>query len=280
MKSLLHEGSSIIKAVEAAWASAGMPQEFSIKVLEAGEKNFFGMTKRPAVVSIMYDPVRDAKKNNHARHPSQQRPEIKNEKITRMDLDAVRQQRENNPERQRAERPERSNRSDRQERPERQERQARSERQERQPQQPRTERAERTERPHNVQQPRATTEEQQHGGEKQVVERRNTERNAGSEQPSGGQEPAVWSPEMAQEMMVLFNDILKIMQSDVTTAHEIQGQQLLIKLSAPVLADKEQERNLYSSLAFLMLQIIKKTYKKRFKGYRVMFDSKQISAGS
>ncbi len=56
MKSMLHEASSVAKAIEKAWAEAGKPTEFTIKVLEAGEKNFLGLSKRPAIVSITYEP--------------------------------------------------------------------------------------------------------------------------------------------------------------------------------------------------------------------------------
>lgn len=55
MKSMLHEASSITKAIEKAWIESGKPAEFTIKILEKGEKNFFGMSKRPAIVSITYN---------------------------------------------------------------------------------------------------------------------------------------------------------------------------------------------------------------------------------
>ncbi len=58
MKSMLHEASSVAKAIEKAWADAGNPTEFTIKVLETGKKNFLGMSKTPAVVSITYEPRR------------------------------------------------------------------------------------------------------------------------------------------------------------------------------------------------------------------------------
>ena len=46
MRSLLVQASSVEKAVEKAWSSAGMPTEFTIKILEFGEKSFFGFEKR------------------------------------------------------------------------------------------------------------------------------------------------------------------------------------------------------------------------------------------
>jgi hypothetical protein len=56
MRSLLIQASGIDKAVEKAWTSAGMPSEFTIKILDFGEKGFLGISKKPAIVSIIYDP--------------------------------------------------------------------------------------------------------------------------------------------------------------------------------------------------------------------------------
>ena len=55
MKSILQEGSSVFKAVEKAWNEAGKPQDFSVKILEIGKKNFLGFTKCPAIISLLYD---------------------------------------------------------------------------------------------------------------------------------------------------------------------------------------------------------------------------------
>ena len=44
MKSMLHEASTVAKAIEKAWTESGKPLEFTIKIHEVGEKNFFGMT--------------------------------------------------------------------------------------------------------------------------------------------------------------------------------------------------------------------------------------------
>ncbi|MFA5306495.1 MAG: Jag N-terminal domain-containing protein [Candidatus Babeliales bacterium] len=56
MKSMLHEAATVAKAIEKAWADSGKPSEFTIKIHEMGEKNFLGFNKRPAIVSIIYDP--------------------------------------------------------------------------------------------------------------------------------------------------------------------------------------------------------------------------------
>jgi predicted RNA-binding protein Jag len=55
MKSLLQESSSVGSAIEKAWKSAGSPVSFSVKLIAEGEKNFFGFTKKPCIVSITYE---------------------------------------------------------------------------------------------------------------------------------------------------------------------------------------------------------------------------------
>jgi hypothetical protein len=54
MKSIMQEASSIIKALEKAWTSAGQPREFSVKVYEEPEKNFLGMTTKSAKIGIFF----------------------------------------------------------------------------------------------------------------------------------------------------------------------------------------------------------------------------------
>ena len=55
MKSLIEEASSISKAIEKGWIRAGKPRNFSIKIYEEAEKNFFGMTTKSAKVAIVFD---------------------------------------------------------------------------------------------------------------------------------------------------------------------------------------------------------------------------------
>lgn len=79
MKSIMEEGSSILKAVEKAWIRAGKPQEFSVKIFEEEQKNFFGMTKRSAKVAIFFDekkttPAAEPKKELVRREMRSQNP--------------------------------------------------------------------------------------------------------------------------------------------------------------------------------------------------------------
>ncbi len=62
MKSILQQDSSVLKAIEKAWNSCGCPAEFSICILSTEEKNFFGIVKKPAVISFSFLPEKRTKK--------------------------------------------------------------------------------------------------------------------------------------------------------------------------------------------------------------------------
>jgi len=54
---MMEEASSVFKAVESCWNRAGKPQEFTVKILELPEKNFFGMTTKAAKVALFFNQV-------------------------------------------------------------------------------------------------------------------------------------------------------------------------------------------------------------------------------
>lgn len=62
MKSILQEASNIARAVNKAWQTAGRPAEFMVKVLCEGEKNFLGLSKHPAIISLTYKPQKQTEK--------------------------------------------------------------------------------------------------------------------------------------------------------------------------------------------------------------------------
>jgi predicted RNA-binding protein Jag len=55
MKSIMEEASSVAKAIEKGWIRAGKPQEFSVKVFEEAQKNFIGMTTKPAKIALFFE---------------------------------------------------------------------------------------------------------------------------------------------------------------------------------------------------------------------------------
>lgn len=56
MKSIMEEASSIAKAIEKGWQRAGKPQEFTVKVFEEPQKNFIGLTTKPAKIGLFFEP--------------------------------------------------------------------------------------------------------------------------------------------------------------------------------------------------------------------------------
>jgi predicted RNA-binding protein Jag len=73
MKSIIEQASSIMKAIEKAWNQAEQPKEFSIKIFEKEERNFFGMTTKPAKIGIFFGD----KFIIHEKPQPKPRPEIK-----------------------------------------------------------------------------------------------------------------------------------------------------------------------------------------------------------
>ncbi len=74
MKSIIEQASSIIKAIEKAWNQAENPKEFSIKIFEQEERNFFGMSTKPAKIGIFFG---NDKPNTHEKPISKPQQKIK-----------------------------------------------------------------------------------------------------------------------------------------------------------------------------------------------------------
>ena len=76
MKSIVEEASSIAKAIENGWVRAGKPQEFTVRIFEEPEKNFLGLTKKPAKVGLFYQeaPVQQQGRSKDTRR-QQPRPQ-------------------------------------------------------------------------------------------------------------------------------------------------------------------------------------------------------------
>lgn len=88
----MEEASSVIKAIEKGWVQADKPQEFTVKVFEVEEKNFLGMTSKPAKIALFYkEAIPVATKQPQQRKPQYpapnnrdiQRDERKSEKTNR-----------------------------------------------------------------------------------------------------------------------------------------------------------------------------------------------------
>lgn len=199
MKSILQEANSIERAIDKAWNQAGKPKEFTIKVLDEGERNFLGLSRRPAIVTILYKP----------------------EKITNPQQPRTREDRPRDNER----RESRGNNGPR---------------------------VHDNSRRQEEQRPRRYT-----GTEEQRTAF-NTVKNEG------------WRDEWKDFVVSEIRELLKHMGIGVGIDAQVSGDKLLtISFAQAVLDNEEEQRMLFATLSYLAIQLLKRTYKSRFIGYRI-----------
>jgi predicted RNA-binding protein Jag len=180
MKSIIAEGSSIVKAIEKAWIAAGKPTEFSIKIFEEQKRNFIGMTTQAAKVGLFF---------------AQQKHEVVSE-----------QPKLRKPLKRFPEHPQKS---------------------------------------------------MQDSAQEQQFARKQTHE--------------IWSDEMIVEAQRWLNQILQTLnRSDVSFQTATNNYQLRFNFNQPILQDIEQERNLFRSLSFLMLQTLKRKFKRPLRGFKIV----------
>ena len=243
MKSVLHEASSILKAIEKAWEASGKPSEFSVKVLEEGESKFFFFSSKPAIVSISFDQrhvARTSQSTNKNRPNDRDRSGSTQERLLNggsPQLDNVRntQSRPNsrghdqNRPQQRAQRPQ----QDQQQRP-----------QPLSPQQPAAPRTPSTPKPMGTPQP--------------------------SQSNSALEQAAIWTPELAMFVGKELNEILHIMNITIPFQEKIDQKTLTLTFANPPMDNKEDARLFYISLSYLLIQAAKKQEKKKLRGFHLI----------
>ncbi len=69
MKSLVEEASSISKAIEKAWARAGKPHSFSVKIYEEPQSGFLGFNSKPAKIGIFFEEEVSRQERDHSKKP-------------------------------------------------------------------------------------------------------------------------------------------------------------------------------------------------------------------
>lgn len=212
MKSLLQEASSVQKAIDLAWEAAGKPQQFTVKVLDQGTKNFFGWSKTPAIVSISFEPVGGSSSRVFNHQSASGRVQHAKQHTNRKSQaqSGVKYDGSND------------NLKIHEPKPRQQQKQ--------------------------VLAPEVKSE-----ATKEVVT------------------PEGWTQENVTDITVFLQEVLDLMGSTVAFTTLFEKQILTITFARPVVDDPESERMLYASLSYLFIQFLKKKYKKRFKGFRLMF---------
>jgi predicted RNA-binding protein Jag len=200
MKSIIEEASSIAKAIENGWIKAGKPQEFSIKIFEEPEKNFFGMIKRSAKVGIFYSDKIDLTKQKLA--PTAHAPRNPTTRPTQSKTLAS------------------ISKAIEPKAPER-----------------------------NI--------------SRQPVERLGQERSATQE--------LIWTPEMIAHVNNWLKQILEIMKSPAQFSINAERFHLKVLFDRSFFEDKSREKQFFSGLSILLFQILKITYRRPLKGFKILF---------
>ncbi len=235
MKSMLHEASSVAKAIEKAWVASGKPEKFSINILESGKKSFFGfITDRPAIVSITFDPKKSSndddtisgknRKNVISKNQSRsdnkrssildqknQRPIVHDQKVR--DLSKVNTRQVNNE-------------------------------------------LEKSVRTQNTQISQNTSSIRQDRQEKV---------------------DDMWTAELVAQIKEWLKELCSLMGISIPAEMQINKKNLLIVFQGRIIAI-EDERALYYSFSYLLMQFLKKYHKKKFHNCHIVISTKDSGA--
>ncbi len=83
---------------------------------------------------------------------------------------------------------------------------------------------------------------------------------------------AIWSSQMINTINNWLNEIFEdICGQKIILNISADSFKLNININSAIFEDKNKEKKLFSSLAILIMQMLKKQYKRPFKGYRITF---------
>ncbi len=218
MKSIIQEASSIAKAIEKGWLKAGKPQDFSIKIFQEAEKNFIGMTTKPAKIAVIFNEHVEPLGSRHQKaprtlqeHPERVHPQAK----------PVREKRERKLEP--VERPRRE------------------------PEQPKV---------HVEKKTRVLP------AQSRELESRDQERMA------------PWSDELTQAAVTWLKDSLEQLgYANIQFSTNINRQLLKIQFSTPLVSDTAKQKHLFRSLAFLLMQTLRRQFKRPLRNAHIVLIS-------
>lgn len=201
MKSIIEEASSIAKAIENGWIKAGKPKEFTIKIFEEAEKNFFGMIKRSAKVGIFYSDKLDHTKQKLSPSPHTSKSSSARIISQSKSMEATSKGKE----------------------------------------------------------PRLSEKNiSKHQPEKMAQEK------------SLNQE-SIWTPEMIAHVNNWLKQVLEIMKNPAHFSINAERFHLKIQFDRAFFEDKSREKQFFSGLSILLFQILKITYRRPLKGFKILF---------
>jgi predicted RNA-binding protein Jag len=97
-------------------------------------------------------------------------------------------------------------------------------------------------------------------------------------QPQQRREAYGWNDSLVNDVKEWLKDVLKIIGIKSSYEFLVDRQILRIRFKDEVLDGIDEERMLFASLANLLLLFLKKKYRKKLMGYRIVFASKRFEA--
>jgi len=233
MKSMLHEAPTIEKAIEQAWNNAGKPTEFTVKILDSGEKKLFWFAKRPAIVSITYDPQKQTMTTNTTTIKQEHHNSSSNRRSA-----ANNKQKNAHTIKKQEKKTSHSN-------------------------QPQKSTSQQTTSPAHKQ--------------KQSVAQQSKQKNTASSSYEAAAENATWNTESIQFVQDRLDEIISIIGITNKYVAKSDKRALQITFSEKIFTSSEEERMLFISLSYLLMQFLKKNYKRKFRGFQILLTSSKTS---
>ena len=209
---MLHEAPTVVKAITKAWEESGQPSEFTIKILEPGKKGFLWFSKHSAIVSISYDPRKQARKTAQPRRKETSRPQ-------------------------------RTYSSDR----------------------------------------KKPTHQQSYDKGKRPTRDRDRDQKSRYGQQQKSKEftkdfvSERWTDDWVDNINGNLKEIMSIIKIPTKFTSRIDKKTLHINFINNLLPSAEEERLLFISLSYLLIQFLKKKYKKKLRGFHLVIKSKRSS---
>lgn len=253
MKSIVQEASSIAKAIERGLEKAENPRDFSVKILEYPEKNFFGLTTKPAKIALYFD---DKSRKPHEAHALVSADKDDSQRVRLREKGSTEQRDQDASRAKGGVRKQTSNRK----------------------QEPYTKpfaatrphvNARRTEEPAAMQEFSETVAvASQHEKARAKVSEGSPDANVVRQR----REDSVvrWNPEIVQYAREWLTRILTEMHHLVPFSLEVDRFHIKIILERPLFDDPEHERRVLASLSLLMLETCKHMFKVNLRDHRVV----------
>jgi len=240
MKSIIQEASSIEKAIKQGIEKAGNPRDFAVKVLEYPEKNFFGITTKPAKVAIYCE----ERVGRSHREPHTLPPTVEEHRKVRQESPRASSRT-----------PASDSYARKQSSPHRHESRADHTFEKR------TEQSEHSHKPERV-------ERTERASLATTLSRRETRQ----EEPI---QPR-WSDELTRNSEQWLTNVLKYMNTPVPFTVHVEHTCLHITLDRPLFDDSNKERKVLSSLSLLLIETNKHTFKTNLRGHRVLLSHRTV----